>query len=220
MMIQSALDLSAEPNKIEFCIYLDESDRHKNSEFLTENLQLFYGPPLATSTMMNFMYSQARGEIIMYASDDIIFQTKNWDVLVEKLLRRPLELPGLLAVNDLSPNTGKIATHGFVTRSMADALQYLLPPYFESEFCDTWLTEIAKKSNTFTYAENIIVEHLHPDWGKATYDDTYSYRKHKFPFRLLQFQFLLMSPMRSREIKLLNDLAFLNSGSTKPQFYS
>jgi hypothetical protein len=202
-MIESAIGLAANPNEIEFCIYLDINDLFDSSMFPKANIRIFKGPSLPTSTMTNFMYSQAQGEILMYAADDIVFLSENWDDIVKSELKNPLSTAKLLATNDLSPNSPRIATHGFVSRYMASVLQYLLPPYFESEFCDTWLTTISRKSRTFSYRHDLVIEHRHPNWGKASLDDTYISRKKRYQHIRLFLQFLLLTPLRRTEIHLL-----------------
>ena len=131
------------------------------------------------------------------------FRTANWDTIVAQNLQNPTTIPGLLAPNDGSPNFPKIATHGFVTRKMTEILGYLLPPYFESEFCDTWITEIALESNILHVQRQVLIEHLHPSWGKASFDDTYNFRKQKLYFFELFLFYKLLSRTRKREIRNL-----------------
>ena len=44
---------------------------------------------------------------------------------------------------------------------------------YEHEYVDNEFIETAKHRGEFIHAEHAIVEHLHPDWGKAEVDDTY-----------------------------------------------
>lgn len=208
-MINSALKKSSGNHEIEFCIYLDELDDFDKSKIFGQNysLKIFHGPRMPTSMMTNFMYSQSSGEILMYAADDIVFRTENWDEIVKEVLVDPEHLPRLLMTNDLSITKGKNATHAFVTKAFCEVVDYLLPPYFESEFCDTWITEIAQKSGTLIYREDLIVEHMHHLWGKSTEDATYTYRKSRYKHYELLFYFKMMSKMRKREVSKLKNIS-------------
>ncbi len=207
-MISSAIKTSSGKNKIEFCIYLDNEYLKDPPEFQVYShvtYKLFYGPILPTSTMTNFMFSQSTGSVIMYAADDIVFRTPNWDLIVIETLDNPQQLPSLLVPNDGSPNYPKIATHAFVTKRMTDLLGYLLPPYFESEFCDTWLTSIARASGRITFASNVLIEHMHPTWNKSTIDATYESRKDRYRHLEQFIYFKIKFLMRKREISLLKN---------------
>lgn len=201
-MIHSAFSTSSNPSAIEFCIYLDENDSFLPRVPAPSTLKLFRGPRMPTSTMTNFMYSQSEGEFVMYAADDIIFRTNNWDSILLNTFRLNPDV-GLIYGDDLSANTYKIATHGFVRRSMCEKLNYLLPPYFESEFCDTWLTRIFKASRRLRRVSEIVVEHMHPNWNKSENDETYSYRSERYVhlYLFLKQYFLLVE--FSRDVKAL-----------------
>ena len=201
-MINSALKQSSGKNVIEFCVYLDSRDSLDLKRIIgtNYNIKIFKGPRLPTSSMTNFMYSQSSGEILMYAADDILFKTQDWDSIVAEILINPRTEPRVLMTNDLSITKGKNATHAFVSRAFCEVLDYLLPPYFESEFCDTWITEIAQKSKTLVYREDLIVEHMHHLWGKANVDETYIYRKSRYRHYELLLYYKIMRYMRKREI--------------------
>jgi hypothetical protein len=204
-MITSAVKTAKSPSNIEFCIYLDESDLFTPINPDNSVIKVFRGPKLSTSTMTNFMYSQSTGDIVMYAADDIIFRTSAWDSIVVNYFDSYPEL-GLLYGDDLSPNSRRIATHGFLRRSVCQELNYLLPPYFESEFCDTWLTRIFRKSGKIKYIHELVIEHMHPNWGKAYVDETYSFRSKQYRHvYLLAKQYLLFFEY-IRDVKILRQL--------------
>jgi hypothetical protein len=202
-MIESAVATADTPTNLEFCIYLDQSDQFTPISPKGSIFRVFRGPKLSTSTMTNFMYSQSTGGIVMYAADDILFRTKSWDSIITNYFDSFPNL-GLIYGDDLSPNSMKIATHGFVRRTWCEKLNYLLPPYFESEFCDTWLTRIFRKSERIRWVPEIIIEHMHPSWAKSPMDNTYKYRAQRYNhFYLVAKQFLMIYEYK-RDIKTLS----------------
>jgi hypothetical protein len=156
---------------------------------------------MPVSLLTNFLFAQSSGSIIMYAADDIIFRTQNWDRLVED----SLTIPGkwLVHTNDLSRNTGRIATHGFVLREYSENLGYLIPPYFEALFCDTYITWLARKSDGEIYLKDVQIEHMHPDWGKSAHDSTYERRKKRLNFFYEFLKFHLCIYEKRRDLKIV-----------------
>lgn len=187
-MIYSAIQTAEAPKNLEFCIYLDEADYFEVRDFANINIKIIRGPKMPISIMMNCAYSQSAGQIIMYAADDIIFRTEKWDKKVLDIFRDTNSW--LVFADDLSPNTPRIATHGFVSRTATNVLGYLIPPYFSADFCDTFLTKLARQTKGIYYLEKVIIEHVHPHWNKAEYDSTYSdkFSTNSFFYNYIKYQ--------------------------------
>jgi hypothetical protein len=209
-MVKSAISMAKSASRLEFCIFLDKADAE--SEYLggLENKLVFKGPSMPVSLLTNFLFAQSSGSIIMYGADDIIFRTQNWDSLVEESLK----IPGkwLVHANDLSRNTGRIATHGFVLREYSENLGYLIPPYFEALFCDTYITWLARKSGGEIYLKDVQIEHMHPDWGKSAVDLTYERRKNRLNFLYEFFKFYLSIYEKKRDLKIVRSIPNDESG--------
>ena len=194
-MIESALRTSSNPETIEFIVYRDTDDSSMKN-FSHSNVKILTGPKASISKMTNKCYSESTGTILMYAADDIVFKTDNWDKLILDTIESDKLYFFLLHGDDLGQMSKKIATHGFVSRTITERLGYLLPPYFHADFCDTWITSIAIHSNSRIQLRNLIIEHLHPSWGKAENDETYMarIREKKFWKEYSKYQILL--PLR------------------------
>ena len=123
--------------------------------------------------MTNICFESSSGDIIMYAANDIIFKTKSWDLIVIENLTKKASL---CFGNDLGQKKLSIATHGFVTRKFALINKSLLPELFAANFCDTWVTSIARMARCSKFLPHLIIEHMHPAWGKSDQDDTYAAR--------------------------------------------
>lgn len=89
---------------------------------------------------------------------------------------------GVVGTNDLvSPRVmrGEHATHSLVTRAYGDEFGTIDEPGkilhegYVHEFVDDELVCTAKYRGAWAFAEDSLVEHLHPNWGKAPSDDNY-----------------------------------------------
>lgn len=81
---------------------------------------------------------------------------------------------GFVSLNDLGNldvMAGRYATFALIARWYAE-----LEPYDESfhhNGCDVDASLRAKARGAFAYAEDAVMEHLHPNYGKAALDETY-----------------------------------------------
>jgi hypothetical protein len=50
----------------------------------------------------------------------------------------------------------------------------LMPPVYAHGMTDVEVNRVAQSRGLFTYCADALVEHLHPDWGKAAPDALYS----------------------------------------------
>ena len=192
-MINSALDLASDPRSIEFIIYVDADDVTME-KFHHPQALLIVGQRKGISEMTNVAFSKSSGQILMYAADDIVFKTNGWDNLIRRTATLTYSQRWLIHGSDLGQPIDKIATHGFVSRAFAESLGYLLPPYFNADFCDTWLTDVADMAGVRISIASLEIEHLHPTWGKAPIDDTYKHRvaTQNFWKEFLRYKFLYL----------------------------
>jgi hypothetical protein len=128
-------------------------------------------------TMTKYWNDIARAtssDILMFAADDICFRTKGWDSLVRRTFdEHPDKM--IFVHGDDGHWGNQFGTHGFLHRKWVDALGYVLPPYFSSDFGDTWINDIANSLGRRVFLP-ILTEHMHPLWGKAKLDKTYQER--------------------------------------------
>ena len=67
-------------------------------------------------------------------------------------------------------------THGFLHRNWVETVGYFVPPYFSSDFNDTWLNEVADMIGRKIYMKDLMIEHMHPLAGKHFWDRTHQER--------------------------------------------
>lgn len=158
----------------ELLVRLDEDDPLR-AEYDQPPHQLNVTAPRGLmSQLWNDLIPFALGDVLMMGGDDIAFSTPGWDALVREAL--PEDLITVVHGNDLSPNSATIGTHPFVSREWVETLGYLTPPYFESDYVDLWLCEVADALGRRVYLPDVVIEHLHPGFGKAEWDSTYQER--------------------------------------------
>jgi len=89
---------------------------------------------------------------------------------------------GVVGTNDLGSRRvmrGDHSTHSLVTREYVERFGTIDEPGkalhdgYHHEFVDDELVATAKFRGAWAFAEDSIVEHLHPNWGKAPSDDIY-----------------------------------------------
>lgn len=176
--INSCLATCADHRNIEFIFYVDNDD-HKSKKFFSRNtfeveVKVVYGERIVLSEMWNRCYDISTGDILMHSGDDLRFRTKGWDDTVRKEFAKVNDRILFVFGRDgfAPPNFG---THGFIHRNWVEVIGYFVPPYFSSDYNDTWLNDVADMIDRKVELD-IYTEHLHPAAGKATWDRTHKDR--------------------------------------------
>jgi hypothetical protein len=116
--------------------------------------------------------------LIAIVNDDVKFHDGWWDGL-RKVLR---PIVSVVATNDLSPHTanGDACTQPVIRRDYIDLHGgawgepgvAMCEQYFHN-FAETELFDLAAHRGVAVFAPECVIEHVHPDWGKADVDATY-----------------------------------------------
>jgi hypothetical protein len=173
-LINSATLMADNANDIEFIFYVDFDDASFPSEVISEKCKIIYGPKIWLSLMLNILYANANGEILMYAGDDIEFCTSKWDLKVKYEFEKIQDKIILVYGSDAGSYGGKIAIHGFLHRKWIEAVGAFAPP-FRLSLTDLWHTENAIKIARLVYLPDVVIKHIHYRQGnkEATFDGTY-----------------------------------------------
>ncbi|NDB59517.1 glycosyltransferase family 2 protein [bacterium] len=169
-MWQSIQDTAKNPKQIEVVIYIDaDDDSYDNLKIPVVKIK---GERIVLSDTWNKCAQKAKHDILMYAGDDIIFKTPNWDEIVIETFNAVPDKVLFVFGNDGSVHDGIYGTHGFVHRTWFNTLGYICPPLFSGDYSDTWINDVAKLVGRHKHIK-ILTEHLHPDFKKSELDDTY-----------------------------------------------
>jgi hypothetical protein len=173
-VISSALETADQPNKIEFLFYVDDDDSTFPKSVINKQVKVINGPRVWISMMLNILYANSNGEIIMYGGDDMVFRSQSWDTVVRNEFNEVLDKICLVYTNDGVKQSQDIARHGFIHRKWFSVLGSAFPSGRVIPI-DLWCTDIAKQLNRIRYIEEIIIEHVHyRQGGKAKLDPTYT----------------------------------------------
>jgi hypothetical protein len=128
------------------------------------------GERILMTEMWNRCAEVATGEILMLSGDDMLFKTKGWD---DQVRRAFAAFPDRLIMvhGDDGLHGNRFGTHCFLHRAWVDAVGYFSPPYFSSDYGDTWINDVFNALDRRIFLP-IVTEHLHPITGKRKPDKT------------------------------------------------
>lgn len=162
------LDRAFDADAIEHIYALDQDDE-TIGPFVTCRHVINHrrGPVAAWNEAAKF----SRGEILIQLSDD-------WDPPVhwDKLILQKFEgidHPAVLAVSD-GHRTDNLLCMAIINRNRYKQQGYMFHPEFFSMFSDNLFTDRAYADGVVIDAPEIVIEHLHPAFGKAEMDETYA----------------------------------------------
>lgn len=186
---KSALETCEFENKLEIVFVLDDDDKASAIEvkkMATNDPRVKYLiQPRDTnlSRLWNKAYELSTGSILMHLGDDIVFRSNDWDTCVRnefnKYPDRILFVYGRDGIVDkpvvgkdgqIQTYTSHFGTHGFIHRNWVQTVGYFVPPYFVSDYNDTWLNEVSEKLGRKVFVPEIFTEHMHYTAGKAPVD--------------------------------------------------
>ena len=180
-LVKTALDKAQDPLGLEFIFYTDDDDDASDNFF--DNTLYFLedefvgfdpdkqvirleGSRIVLSEMWNKCWEQSTSDIFFHAGDDIRFRTDHWDkIVIDSFNSIPDKIAFIFGDDGYEdrrdPNFG---THGFIHRNWTDTVGYFVPPYFSSDYNDTWLNDVSHEIKR-RYKIPIYTEHLHPAAG-------------------------------------------------------
>ena len=162
------LDRAHNPDAIEHIFALDEDDE-TIGPFVTCRHAMNYlrGPVAAWNEAAWF----SKGEILIQLSDDWE-PPMHWDKLIIDAIGDTSK-PAVLAVSD-GHRTDNLLCMAILNRARYKQQGYLFHPEFFSVFSDNHFTDRAYADDVVIDAKHIVIEHLHPAFGKAEMDETYA----------------------------------------------
>lgn len=176
-LAQSVLDTADEPDEIELVTYIDEDDSSYDRLPIQVQWTIVRGPrqidgKVNISVMWNMCWEQAKGEYFMHCGDDIVFRSKGWDTKIKEAIDSHAGKIAFVWGNDATPESQRnvFGTHGFVHKNWTDIIGRFVPPYFVSDYNDTWFNDVARMLNVAHYLPEVWTEHMHYSVGKAEID--------------------------------------------------
>lgn len=170
-----------EPHRLLFVASPDDTAEHDAVRATGADLLVIDQPPGPGdyARKVNTAYRASTEPLMFLGADDIEFHPGWLPAAVSKLT----DGIGVVGTNDLgNPRViaGRHATHSLVTRHYADNFGTIdeaglvLHEGYHHEYVDDELVGTAKRRGAWAFANDSIVEHLHPHWGKAPSDPLYA----------------------------------------------
>ena len=123
----------------------------------------------ALNMAVSWVLSQDEVSAVGFMGDDHRPRTRSWDRLyLNALMRRP----GIVFGNDLIHGE-RLPTQFTVSWKVTKTLGFFSPAGLKHMYIDNYWKDIGDRSNTLTYLEDVVVEHMHPVAEKGQYDEGY-----------------------------------------------
>lgn len=172
-LYESAITLADKPELFEMVVYIDDDDDSYDEiiESPPDQMLFIRGPRKTISKCWNDCWEKSTGEIYWHAGDDVVIRTQGWDTLVRKMFAKyPDRI--LFAFGDdgnIESSRNGFGTHGFIHKNWTDIVGYFVPPYYESDYNDTHLNDLAMGVGRHEHID-IVTEHMHYSLGKSKVD--------------------------------------------------
>jgi hypothetical protein len=169
----SAMNMADQPSDVEVVAYVDHDDVSTYEGLKLRGLTFIIGPRIVLSEGWNECWRAAKGEYFMHCGDDLVFRSKGWDTAFTEAIDA---YPGKIAFvwgDDLNSDSqrNEFGTHGMVHKNWTDVVGRFVPPYFESDYNDTWFNDVAQTLNVRRYLHDVKTEHMHFSLGKSDMDN-------------------------------------------------
>lgn len=177
--IDSAVAHQDPSSYIEFLIYYDNDDNDTpnfiNQEYPTQptigNYHVYgmQGDRIPLSDTYNQLFNKySPCDIIMYAADDLKFNDKGWNILVEETFKKYNDRIVLVFGKDgIHEN---FPTHGFIHYNWVNCLNQVFPNWLWGEYADSYMDEVAGCIGRRERIE-LYIEHIHYSRGKRVDDE-------------------------------------------------
>lgn len=109
-----------------------------------------------------------RYDVLGFIGDDHRFRTPGWDSLIAELMAR--YGPGIAYADDLAQRQN-LPTQVFISTEIVRALGYMALPTCRHLYVDNAWKTLGEKADCLYYMPSIIIEHLHPAYGKGEWDE-------------------------------------------------
>jgi hypothetical protein len=117
--------------------------------------------------LWNECFNISTGDIIQMGGDDLVYETKDWDIkVVEGFKKFPDEIVLVWASDGTFANT--LATHGFLSRKWVEAVGWFTPPMELTYANDNFIYNITAKLGRLLYMSEVSIKHV---WDGSNPDD-------------------------------------------------
>lgn len=109
-------------------------------------------------------------DIVGFIGDDHRFRTKGWDRAIEMVLKG--QGGGFAYADDLAQREN-LPTQVFISSDIIRALGWMGLPGARHLYLDNTWKQLGDGAGCLYYIPDIVIEHLHPAYGKGTWDENH-----------------------------------------------
>ena len=213
-MLQETLETSGPGTHVAVCID-DDDPELAGYDGLAASLQrtgrVFWlrGPRRNLVSWTNYVVHWPRAARYPYLAslgDDHVPRTHGWD----EQLTDAIEAGGGtgIAYGDDKHQHEALPTAPVISRDITDALGWMMHPGLASKFCDDVWRVISELAGCRFYVPEVIIEHVHPDAGKAARDLTYEQGHADYPADRAVFDNWQGSAAVMRDVKIVKGVMY------------
>lgn len=127
---------------------------------------------MMTSPKVNRVALQHTGayRALMFMGDDNVPRTPGWDLLMLQALDE-MGGTGILYARDLARDD--LPCSALISAGIVAALGWMALPAVSHFFMDNAWRDLGTRAGCLRYLPDVVIEHLHPAWGKAPTDALY-----------------------------------------------
>lgn len=178
-MLESIKLTKSNETNIEIIFRADETDELLNNnvfmmkcfEYIDIRLYInfLFGPETFPDlgTLWNEAYKECTGDYIQYGGDDLVYETKDWDIKVVNGFAKFSDEIVLVWASDSSFGSS-LATHGFLSKKWVDTLGWVFPPNKMTYANDNMIHNIAAKLSRLFYIGEVNIKHI---WDGGNRED-------------------------------------------------
>ncbi len=179
--VSSIIENTQNIKRCEILVLIDDDDPEKNNYFkLIDKVKKevdikIYNQNLSSHAKRNnFLAKESSGQILFPANDDMIFVTKNWDYLLDLEFSKNLKnKPFCVWVNSGNKYPYLFCHFPIINRHWYNTLGYVGCELFNFWYLDTWICDLAKRSNQFIYSSKIKFKEFNAQANIEELDNTY-----------------------------------------------
>ena len=146
----------------------DPSDYSNDSDFIKIVNIPSTGSFIGLGKIWNLMVKEAPEDILAMIGDDMVFETKDWDIAILNEFKKKKDNvlmvhcnDGMRGVGNPYPNIKPLAVNSFIHRLYYETFGYYVREEWKHGYHDTWLHDVFDKVNRRVYNHNIKINHLH-----------------------------------------------------------
>lgn len=180
-LLHSVVEMSADPSRLEVILYVDEDDTASHAIQCDElSISQIIGPRLNMGGLNMACLKRATGDIIVPLNDDMVIRTSGWDHRLIAIHEKFPDEVYLAYPNDL--HTGELlCSTPILSRTTCEVLTHPFPEAYQGGFIDYHIMDIFKRLQVLgegrvVYLGDVVIEHLHYQYGKSESDATYEER--------------------------------------------